>query len=419
MRHGFRMTARTMGRCAYRASLRYWVGLMAVVVLAGSTLSISADAPEASDAGVSLPLIPELPRSMAWSAYNLGTTGYNQAVGIAKMMKDRHRVTLRIIPGKNDVSRLLPLRVNRVQFSANGVATYFAQEGVFQFASKRWGPMPVRVVMMSVGLSNQAIAVADDGPVQTINDLKGRRVPWVFGAPALNISTEAIMACGGLTWADVERVEFPGYSAMWNAMIDGQIDTAYATTVSGPTRRLEASPQGIRWLTMPHEDKACWERAHAVAPYLEPHIATRGAAITESAPHEGGTYPYPVLTTLKDQDSALVYAITAAIHQGYDDYKEADPGSVGWALDRQRFQWVVPFHSGAIEYFKAVGAWSALADAHQVALVERQEALAEAWRLFAQRPDFDEMDKPAFEDAWMRHRSEYLEGRGLNPVWRQ
>ena len=126
-----------------------------------------------------------------------------------------------------------------------------------------------------------------------------------------------------------------------------------------------------------------------------------------------------MLTTLKDQDSALVYAITAAIHQGYDDYKEADPGSVGWALDRQRFQWVVPFHSGAIEYFKAVGAWSALADAHQVALVERQEALAEAWRLFAQRPDFDEMDKPAFEDAWMRHRSEYLEGRGLNPVWRQ
>ena len=356
MKHGFRMIASTMGCCAYLASFRYRVGLMVAVILAGSTLSVSADAPEASDAGVSLPPIPELPRSMAWSAYNLGTTGYNQAVGIAKMMKDRHRVTLRIIPGKNDVSRLLPLRVNRVQFSANGVATYFAQEGVFQFASKRWGPMPVRVVMMSVGLSNQAIAVADDGPVQTINDLKGRRVPWVFGAPALNISTEAIMACGGLTWADVERVEFPGYSAMWNAMIDGQIDTAYATTVSGPTRRLEASPQGIRWLTMPHEDKPCWERAHAVAPYLEPHIATRGAAITELAPHEGGTYPYPVLTTLKDQNSALVYAITAAIHQGYDDYKEADPGSVGWALDRQRFQWVVPFHPGAIEYFKAVGA---------------------------------------------------------------
>lgn len=43
---------------------------------------------------------PKLPRVMAWSAYNLGTTGYNQAVGIAKMFKDQHRVTLRVIPGK-------------------------------------------------------------------------------------------------------------------------------------------------------------------------------------------------------------------------------------------------------------------------------------------------------------------------------
>ena len=46
----------------------------------------------------------KLPKTMAWSAYNLGTTGYNQAVAIAKMLKDRHGVTLRVIPAKNDVS---------------------------------------------------------------------------------------------------------------------------------------------------------------------------------------------------------------------------------------------------------------------------------------------------------------------------
>ena len=71
----------------------------------------------------------ELPRSMAWSAYNLGTTGNSQAVGIAKMLKDRYGVNLRILPGKNDVSRLLPLVKGRVQFSAHGVATFFASEG--------------------------------------------------------------------------------------------------------------------------------------------------------------------------------------------------------------------------------------------------------------------------------------------------
>ena len=188
---------------------------------------------------------PNFPRTMSWSAYNLGTTGYNQAVAIGKALKDNYNVNLRVLPGKNDVSRLLPLQRGRVQFSANGVATYFAQEGVFQFAGKTWGPMPLRIVMASHGESNQALGVANDLGIKTYADLRGKRVPYVRGAPALNVTTEAFLACGGLTWEDVERVDFPGYSAMWTGVVNGQVDAAYATTVSGPTRKLEASPRGI------------------------------------------------------------------------------------------------------------------------------------------------------------------------------
>ena len=227
------------------------------------------------------------------------------------------------------------------------------------------------------------------------------------------------MACGGITWNDVTRVEFPGYVAMWNAMIDGQIDTAYATTVSGPTRRMEASPYGIRWLQMPHNHVDCWERVHAVAPYLEPHVATRGAAISDTAPHEGGTYPYPVLTKLSDQDPDLVYAVTAAIHQGYDSYKDADPGSIGWALDRQRFKWVVPFHTGAIDYFRALGIWTQDFEDHQAGLVARQQALADAWQGFATSEGIDDLDKTAFAASWMTYRASYLSERGFNPVWEE
>ena len=81
--------------------------------------------------------------------------------------------------------------------------------------------------------------------MKTYADLRGKRVPYVRGAPALNVTTEAFLACGGLTWDDVERVDFPGYSAMWTGVVNGQVDAAYATTVSGPTRKLEASPRGI------------------------------------------------------------------------------------------------------------------------------------------------------------------------------
>ena len=355
---------------------------------------------------------PKFPRTMSWSAYNLGTTGYNQAVAIGKALKDNYNVNLRVLPGKNDVSRLLPLQRGRVQFSANGVATYFGQEGVFQFAGKIWGPLPLRLVMASHGDSNQALGVANDLGITSYADLRGKRVPYVRGAPALNVTTEAFLACGGLTWDDVQRVDFPGYNAMWTGIVNGQVDAAYATTVSGPTRKLEASPRGIFWPAAPHNDEGCWQRMANVVPFMQKHVATRGAAISEDNPHEGATYPYPMLITLAGQNEQLVHDLAKAIHIHYDEYKNADPGSIGWAMDRQNFQWVVPFHEGAVRYFKSIGVWSDAADAHNIRLIQRQSVLATAWQAHQAE------DPEDFSAKWMTRRAAALDAAGFDPIWR-
>ena len=358
---------------------------------------------------------PQLPRQMAWTAYNLGTTGYNQAVAIGAMLREKYNVTLRVIPGQNDVSRLLPLKTGRVDFTANGVATYFAQEGMFQFASSEWGPQPLRLLMTSNGLSNQGVAVAADTGVTSFAGLRGHRVPYVRAAPALNVSMEAYLACGGLTWDDVVRVDFPGYDAKWNGVLNGDVDVAFGTTVSGPPFRLEASPRGIRWLPAPHDDAGCWERMLAVGPYFTRHHATRGAAINDDNPHEAGTYPYPLLTTLTTQDSDLVYSLTRAIQENYDDYKDSDPGAIGWALERQVFDWVVPYHAGAVSYWREVGVWTEELEAHNRSLIRRQDVLAAAW---AEMTAEGIRDRDAFIAAWTQLRAQRLEEAGFDPVWR-
>lgn len=355
----------------------------------------------------------ELPRTVAWSAYNLGTTGYNQSVAIGKALKEAYGVNLRVIPGKNDISRLLPLRRGRVQFTANGIATYIAQEGVFQFAHPNWGPLKVRLLIASNSDANQSLGVAADANVTTFADLRGKRVAWVRGAPSLNVNTEAMLACGGLTWDDVERVDYPGYDAMWTGVVNDQVDAAFANTVSGPTRRLEASPRGIVWPTLPHDDEACWAGLNGVAPYFTRHIATRGAAISDTNPHEGATYPYPLLTALDTQDEDLVYSMTRAIVERYDDYKGADPGANGWAVDRQVFDWVVPFHAGAVRYWREAGVWTDALDAHNKRLIERQDTLAAAWEtFFATDPD-----EETLADDWLIVRREALDAAGFESVW--
>ena len=75
---------------------------------------------------------------------------------------------------------------------------------------------------------------------------------------------------------------------MWNGIVDGQIDVAFATTVSGSTRKLE--PLHEVFLA----DRPSWGRTVlanmlAVVPYYTQHIATRGTAISETEPHEGAT----------------------------------------------------------------------------------------------------------------------------------
>ena len=73
----------------------------------------------------------DLPKNIAWTAYGTTSSGYAQSVGIGQMLKKNYGTDLRIIPGKNDVSRMVPLKAGQAEICACGIASLFAQEGVF------------------------------------------------------------------------------------------------------------------------------------------------------------------------------------------------------------------------------------------------------------------------------------------------
>lgn len=356
----------------------------------------------------------KLPGQIAWTAYDTGSAGYNQAVAIGGALKNELGVDLRVLPGKNDVSRNEPLRQGRVQFSATGVgASFMAQEGVFEFGEKRWGPQPIRVLLANNGNINLAVGVAGDIGVKTYADLKGKRVAWVRGAPALNVNVTAYLAFAGLTWDDVEKVEFGGFGDSWNAIINGQADAAFAATNSGKVYELEASPRGIVWPPLPHDDAEGWARMRAIAPFFQPNNATVGAGMSKDNPYEGGAYPYPVLTAYESQDGDLTYNMTRAMVEMFPQYDGKAPGIGGWALERQNFKWAVPYHDGAIRYFKEKGVWNDEAQAHNDRLIERQRVLAQAWQ---EALTLDVADDK-WEETWVQKRRMALEAAGFDPVF--
>ena len=89
----------------------------------------------------------KLPSNVTMTAYDTGTSGFNITVAVGKMMKDKYGSDVRVLPAGNDVARLQPLRVGRATLSAMGAGVYFAQEGVFEFATREWGPQAVQITL--------------------------------------------------------------------------------------------------------------------------------------------------------------------------------------------------------------------------------------------------------------------------------
>ena len=348
----------------------------------------------------------KLPPTMTFTAYDTGTAGFNIAVAVGKMMKDKYGTDVRVLPAGNDVARLAPLRAGRAVSSAMGSGTYFAQEGVFEFGAKEWGPQALQLVLSSVDCNAGSLGVARDTGVTQIKDLKGKRVGFVVGSPALNQNALAILAFGDLKQSDVKIVEFSSYGAMWKGLINNDADAAFATTITGPAKEAETSPRGLIWPPLPHSDNVGWDRVQKVGSFFFRHLATCGAGISKEKPIELGNYPYPIFVAYGTQPADQVYSITKAMITGYDAYKDAAAGAGGLAADRQTKNWVVPVHPGAVKALKEAGAWSDDQEAHNSGLIKRQAVLAAAWADYGKSSP--PSDDKAFLEGWMKARGEAL-----------
>lgn len=348
----------------------------------------------------------KLPPTMAFTAYDTGTSGFNIAVGVGKVLKDKYGSDVRVLPAGNDVARLAPLRTNRAVLAWMGTGVYFAQEGVFEFGVKEWGPQALQMTLSTVDCNGLSVGVTKDSGVKEWKDFKGKRLGFVVGSPALNQNALAIIAYGGLTQKDVKIVEFASYGAMWKGLVNNDADGAFASTVTGPAKEVETSPRGLVWPELPPEDKAAWERVKKVGAFFNPHVTTCGAGITPASPLKLAAYPYPIATTYASQPADQIYALTKAMINGYDGYKDSAPGASGLDVKKQTKQWVIPYHPGAAKALKEAGQWSDADEKYNNDLIKRQGVLADAWKAYntASAPG----EPAAFLSGWMAARKAAL-----------
>lgn len=321
----------------------------------------------------------DLPRVLAMTTYETGTSLNAQATALGNLLKENAGVNLRILPARSDVARVLPLRANRGDFVLTGMSIYNAQEAIDDFMTPDMGPQPLRILLAANG-DNGIGMIADPNVGITVPaDFAGKRVALIAGSAGLNNIILANLAYGGLTTDDVEIVEFSSYGDAIDGFLAGNVDTTVLVTSSPTGAKVMSSPKEFAWVPLAADDEAAWERAHEVLPFYSSRTVTRSSALAEGETWEGAGYALPALLAMGDKDEETVYQMTKFFYDQFDTFNGTAPATEGFALDRQDFDMLLPYHAGAIRYFREAGVWTDENDAANDEKIARQESLASAW----------------------------------------
>lgn len=349
-----------------------------------------------------------LPRSMVWSSYEVGSSGYVESAAIADAMMRQYGTRIRVMPSGTSIGRMMPLKTDRAQYGWFGSEAYFAAEGVYEFSAPDWGPQDLRALLgrpAAVGF-----AAGKDAGMHSIQDMKGKRVAWVEANPSLNMKAEALLNFAGLTWNDVQQVRFPSYTAAIRGVIENTVDAAIASPNAAIVIELQTSRRGLQWVDIPPDDEEGWAQLNKVAPLFAPIRETMGADLSEAKPANLASYKYPVLSVYNDNVSEeQAYNMVKAIASTYDLYKDVNSYMPRWNITSSaRTPIDMPFHAGAVRYFKEVGIWNDEDEQWNQNRLERLQNVQAAWDEARKQAETDGVDAKQWPDYWLDYRAKHL-----------
>jgi TRAP transporter TAXI family solute receptor len=236
------------------------------------------------------------------------------------------------------------------------------QEAVYAYKGEGWfegRPQPgLRMLALHYPL-RVAIFVRADSDIMTLEDLKGKRMTAGYTAQKTIVpQLAAVYETAGMSAEDMESVPVPSVVGGANAFMSGSADAFMFALGAGKVREADAAVGGLR--VLPIDDKPGVDEAikkHWPVGYVtlvQPGKAA-GPGVTE--PTWMLTYPQAVVASEKMSDDAA-YTVAKAMYENQPalaemlpPFRNFDPQAMVGEVHG------VPYHPGAIRFYKEVGLW--------------------------------------------------------------
>jgi TRAP transporter TAXI family solute receptor len=231
----------------------------------------------------------------------------------------------------------------------------------------------LRLISSGTGLKLSYLVRADSG-IKSLADLKGKRVAIDASSMSTRAHQETVLKGAGLDLKrDVKLVPVAGVVESIDALIDGRTDAAWASVGMGKVKEAAAKVGGIYWLSV------ITSKDDPAAKRVIEENRKIGTGVTFI---KAGTAPdfhndawvlnsFITLSTHKDFSGEAAYLITKAIWEHGKELAAIHPQLKGWVNSMVSEDAVIPYHPGAIRWYKEAGAWSDKMEAVQKQLLSR------------------------------------------------
>lgn len=286
-----------------------------------------------------------------------GSSNYALGNALGKVMGDVGKIRARVVPYGGGQKILPSIDAKRFDFMlASSTDAFFAYNGKGEFEKRATKNVRAIGVPLTYYLS---WFVRKDAPYKTIADLKGKKVAIGYNA---NVSQRrsvlSQMAAAGLKESDFDGVPVPHVVRGAEDLAQGKIEATSFAVGAGKVAEINAKVSGgIRYLNFP-TDEASIKRMREFMPM-------GGVKQLQPAPNLVGivgptwvqTEDYVFVAGAHVSDE-VAYQIAKIFVEHQDDLKKVNRQYGRYNPKEVAIDLGVPFHNGAMKYYKEKGMWS-------------------------------------------------------------
>lgn len=303
-----------------------------------------------------------------------GASVHMVLVGMGKTIEKHTSIENWIVQPLGGPKAWLPLmKIGRCQFANHNAADMvnaFLGRGNYE----KMGPQDVRTVGAGHEYMFAFWTIPDTG-IRSVADLKGKVVANKLSANPMFIDmTKNQLGSVGLSEKDLKKsLSFSSINEAIRDLIEGRIDSVLYPVVPNFVMQVnEAKKETVFIELTANQAEYVLERMEG---YFKQDIPANDPRFRNiSKVSNAICYQNAMFTPTRTSDD-LVYAVAKAIFENTEEFINAHPVAKYWSLKHKPVQPAVPYHDGAIRYFKEKGLWTEQMQDHQEKMLAKQKAL--------------------------------------------